>query len=171
MGARTGIRPGGGVESVLHRDRHQSVIARVVLDLVDAVAEAVMGVELGRVAIGVKTPADGLGGAGERSQAPEWLFGPAGPFPVQAFDKDLVLNEDVVATGLRLTMSISRAATRLPTDATMPSSTPMSSSVASRWFMKAANASGEVFSRAWPAAIERPAYIAGPRRTAARKAR
>ena len=43
MGARAIVGPGGGVQPVLDRGAQQLVVARVVVDLVEPVAVAVVG--------------------------------------------------------------------------------------------------------------------------------
>ena len=51
------VGPWRGVQAVADRDRHQLVVGRVVLDLVDAVAVAVVGAQDRLVAVGQLAPA------------------------------------------------------------------------------------------------------------------
>ena len=62
------VRPRGGVQAVADGDRHQLVVGGVVLDLVDAVAVAVVGVQDWLVAVGEFAPALRLRAAGERPE-------------------------------------------------------------------------------------------------------
>jgi hypothetical protein len=55
--ARAVVGPRRGVQAVADRDRHQLVVGRVVLDLVDAVAVAVVGAQDRLVAVGELAPA------------------------------------------------------------------------------------------------------------------
>ena len=68
MRARAVVCPRRGVQAVADRDRHQLVVRRVVLDLVDAVAVAVVGAQDRLVAVGELAPALRLPAAGERPE-------------------------------------------------------------------------------------------------------
>ena len=67
VGARLRVAPRQGVEAEPDPDLHQLVPGGMELDLVDAVAEAVVGAELRRVLVGLATPALGERAAGERA--------------------------------------------------------------------------------------------------------
>ena len=58
VGARLRVAPGRGVQAVRDPDPHQLVPGGVELDLVDPVAEAVVGAELRRVLVRLDAPAD-----------------------------------------------------------------------------------------------------------------
>ena len=62
------VGPRGGVQAVADRHRHQLVVGGVVLDLVDAVAVAVVGAQHRLVAIGELTPALRLRAARQRAE-------------------------------------------------------------------------------------------------------
>ena len=65
------------MQLVLDRDPHQLVVRGVVLDRVDAVAEAVVGVQHRRVLVGGEAPADALGGAGQLAELVQLLRRPS----------------------------------------------------------------------------------------------
>ena len=68
VGAGPGLAPGRGVQAVADADPHQLVPGGVELDLVDAVAVAVVGAQLGRVLVGLDAPADRLPRAADRAE-------------------------------------------------------------------------------------------------------
>jgi len=57
MGAGPWRSPGQAVMAGVNGRRHEPVVGRVIIHLVDAMAEAIMGLQLGSVAIGVKAGA------------------------------------------------------------------------------------------------------------------
>ncbi len=70
------LTPADAVNAMLHRKRHQPMIGRVKLHLVDAPAEAVEGLKLGQIAIGVLAPLHRLFRAGRRAQRRQRLLDP-----------------------------------------------------------------------------------------------
>ncbi len=65
------VSPGGGVQPVLDGCAQQLVVAGVVVDLVDPVAVAVVGMQHRRVAVGFVAPALRLGASGEPTERAE----------------------------------------------------------------------------------------------------
>ena len=87
VGARAIIGPGRGVQSVADRGAHQFVIGGVVLDLVDAIPVAVVGVQDRAVAVGEIAPALGGGPAGQRTKFGDFVEAPATALADQGFDQ------------------------------------------------------------------------------------
>src|SRR3954468_5584530 len=71
------------MELVLGAERHQLVVGRVELDLVDAVAVAVVGLQARRVLVGEPAPLLDLGGAPDAADLAAALLGPARALAVQ----------------------------------------------------------------------------------------
>ena len=89
--AGTPVGPRSGVDAVAHRDIHQLVIGRVVLDLVDPVAVAVIRVQHRRVDVGQPAPLQRL-----RTSAEPTQFAHLGARPAGAFASQTVLQRRVV---------------------------------------------------------------------------
>src|SRR5712692_6606965 len=85
VGAWTLLPPRQGVQAVADRDLHESVPRGVKLDLVDPVAEPVVGAKLRRVRIGLEAPVDRLLRAGEAPQVVHYVVRPASAFPLERF--------------------------------------------------------------------------------------
>src|SRR6202042_979767 len=107
--ARPVVGPRRGVQSVLDRDPHQLVVGRVVFDLVDAVAIAVVGAQDGPVALGQLAPALGLPGAGNGADRGHLVQAPLTAFADQRLDKDrgrcrvvLLQERDLVDDGMSI---------------------------------------------------------------------
>ncbi len=96
VGAEPPVGPGRAVQSVPHGHVHQGVPVRVELDLVDAVAVPVVGVQDGGVALGEPPPLLGLGATRPRPQLADLRLGPAGALPAQRLQEGGV-GGDVVA--------------------------------------------------------------------------
>ena len=77
MGSGPVVGPRGGVQAVADGRPHQFVIRRVVLDLVDPVAVAVMGVQDRHVAVGQVAPALRGGTAGQRAEFGDLVHTPS----------------------------------------------------------------------------------------------
>ena len=88
---------GRAVEPVAHRHLHQLVVGGVVVHLVDPMAEAVVGAQLGRVPVRLEPPADGLGRAGQTPERVQVFDSPARALPLDALDQGGVSAEHVVA--------------------------------------------------------------------------
>ncbi len=88
-GVRAGpvVPPGGGVQAVPDGGAHQLVPVRVELDLVDPVAEAVVGAQHRRILVGQPPPLGGLLGAGQPAEGAQFGLGPAGAGPVQGSEQ------------------------------------------------------------------------------------
>ena len=95
MAAGPLLRPGQRVQSVRDGDVHQLVPGGVELHLVDAVAVAVVGAQLGRVLVRLPAPLDRLA-AGDLAHRADLRLGPAATLAVQRLDQRAVLLEDVV---------------------------------------------------------------------------
>lgn len=87
VGAGTVVRPGRGVQTVCDRGAHQLVVGGVELDLVDAVTDAVVGVQHGAVAVGELTPALSLRASRERAQRGDLVEAPLPAFANQRLDE------------------------------------------------------------------------------------
>ncbi len=97
VGAGRRDRPGGRVEAVADGHPHQLVVGGVVGDVVDPVAVAVVGAQLGRVPVGVEPPGDGLGRPGQPAEGGQVVDGPARALPLGGLDQGGVGREHVVA--------------------------------------------------------------------------
>ena len=97
-GVRAGSRlpPRQRVQAVTDRDPHQLVPRRVDLDLVDALAEAVVGAEVRRVRVGLEAPVDRLLGPGQATELVDQVVGPGAAFALQGLAEGRVGLEDVV---------------------------------------------------------------------------
>ena len=124
VGAGPGLAPGRGVQAVADADPHQLVPGGVELDLVDAVAVAVVGAQLGLVLVGLGAPADRLPRAADRAQLARFALGPLGALAPQRLDQRPVgvegvvvlqrrgLVEDLVGARWRSTVAIVRLCAR-----------------------------------------------------------
>ena len=83
MGARPVVGPRRGVQAVADRHRHQLVVGGVVLDLVDTIAVAVVGVQDRLVAVGQLAPALRLSAAGKRAKVGDLVEAPLPAFADQ----------------------------------------------------------------------------------------
>ncbi len=97
VGARAGLAPGQRVEAVGDPDRHQLVPGAVEDDLVDPMAEAVVGAQLGPLLVGLEAEADDPLGAAQLAQLANAALGPAGPLALQGLAQRAVLLEGVEA--------------------------------------------------------------------------
>ena len=94
LAARTTWAPGAvvgprrGVQAVADRDLHQLVVGGVVLDLVDAVAVAVVGAQDRLVAVGQLAPALRLRAAGERPEFGDLVEAPLPALADQRLGQD-----------------------------------------------------------------------------------
>ncbi len=91
------ITPRAAGDAAAYRDRHQIMISGVKDDLVHPMAVAVMGTQLGWVAVGVLAPGLRAGGTGEASEGGQFIGGPARAMPVHRLRKSRVRVEHVVA--------------------------------------------------------------------------
>jgi hypothetical protein len=96
VGAWTLLPPRQRVKPVPDRDLHKSVPRGVKLDLVDPVAEPVVGAKLRRVRIGLEAPVDRLLRAGQVPEVVDEVMGPARAFPLQRLAQRSVSLEQVV---------------------------------------------------------------------------
>ena len=80
---RAGVPPRRGVHPGADGHVHQLVPGRVELDLVDAVAEPVVGAQHGRVLVGQPAPVLRLGGAGAAADLADLRLRPAGALAAQ----------------------------------------------------------------------------------------
>ena len=87
MGSRSVVGPGRGVQAVADRDAHEFVVGGVVLDLIDAIPVAVMGMQHRPVAIGEITPALGGGSAGDRPELADLIEAPLPTLADQRLDE------------------------------------------------------------------------------------
>ena len=87
MRSGTLVGPWRRVQACADRDRHEFVVRRVVLDLVDTVAVAVVCVEHGLVAIGQLAPALRLCAAAERSEFGDLVDTPVAALADQRLDE------------------------------------------------------------------------------------
>ena len=96
VGAGPRLAPGQRVQAVADPDPHQLVPGAVELDLVDAVAVAVVGAQLGLVLVRLEAPADRLARAADRAQLAGAVLGPLGALAAQRLDQRPVGVEGVV---------------------------------------------------------------------------
>ena len=73
------------------------MVGRVIVDLVDAVAEAVVGAHHGRVLVGEPAQLDRLGAAGERADLARLLVDPAGALALNRLHEGHVAGVEVDA--------------------------------------------------------------------------
>src|SRR5260370_14067238 len=97
MRARARLAPRQSMEAVADGDLHESVPCRMELRLIDAVAEAVVGVELGRVGVRLKAPGDRLLSAGEPSELVDGVLRPRATLTLERLAQGRVGVEEVVA--------------------------------------------------------------------------
>jgi hypothetical protein len=109
VGAGPVVGPRRGVQAVADGDAHQRVVGGVVLDLVDAVADTVVGVQHRAVAVGEFTPALGLRAARERPELGDLVEAPPPALADQRFGEHrrgrrvVVLEQrDLVGDGVRV---------------------------------------------------------------------
>ena len=88
MRAGAVVCPRCGVQAVTDRDRHQFVVGRVVLDLVDAVPGPVVRVQHRPVAVGEFTPALRLRASGEGTQLGDLVEPPPATLADQRLGED-----------------------------------------------------------------------------------
>jgi hypothetical protein len=101
--------PGERVRLVLDADLHQLVPGRMKLNLVDAVAEAVVGPQDGRIAIGLKSPGDDLCAAGHFAEPRQPVETPGAPLAGHGLaQRDVAGEEVVVLEGRRLVLDAMR---------------------------------------------------------------
>src|SRR5512146_1060330 len=96
MRARLWIAPGCGMQSPADSAAHQLMPGRMKAHLVDAMAVAVVGAQLGRVAVGLLAPGDGLLGASDGADLAQALRRPARALARHALAQRGVLFEEVV---------------------------------------------------------------------------
>ena len=96
VGAGARFAPGQRVEAVADGDLHQPVPRGVELDLVDAVAEAIVGAQLRRVGVGLESPGKGLFGAGEAAQLEHHVLRPGAALPFEGLAQRAAGLEQVV---------------------------------------------------------------------------
>ena len=96
VGAGTGFAPGRGVQAVADPDSHQLMPGGVELDLVDPVAVAVVGAQLGLSLVGLHSPLDRLARAADRPQLARAALGPLAALAPQRLLQRLVGVEGVV---------------------------------------------------------------------------
>ena len=80
-------RPRRAVQAVFDGDAHQLVVLRQVVDLVDAVAVAVVRAQHRRVLVGQPSPLLRGLAVGERAEVAHLGLGPAGALAVQALEQ------------------------------------------------------------------------------------
>jgi hypothetical protein len=95
MGAGPRLAPGLTVEPLADRERQEGVPGRVELDFVPAAAEAVEGVEDGRVPVRLHSPVAHLLTAEALPEGGELRLRPAGPLPAERLDERPVGGEQV----------------------------------------------------------------------------
>ena len=96
MGAGARFAPGHRVQPVADPDPHQFVPGAVELDLVDPVAVAVVGAQLGLLLVRLEAPADRLRRAADRPQLARFVLRPAAALALQRLAQDAVGVEGVV---------------------------------------------------------------------------
>src|SRR5256884_9479357 len=96
MRAGPRLAPRQRVEAMPYRHSHELVPCRMELDLVDAVAEAVVGAQLRRVGVGLEAPVDRLLRAGERAEVADQLLSPGGALTLERLAQGRVGFEQVV---------------------------------------------------------------------------
>jgi hypothetical protein len=87
VGAGAVVGPRRGVQAVGHRDGHQFVVGGVVLDLVDAVAVAIVGAQDRLVAVGEFAPALRLPATRQLAQLGHLVETPMAALPDQRLDE------------------------------------------------------------------------------------
>src|SRR4029077_8441536 len=113
VGARARFAPGRRVQALVDADPHQFVPGAVELDLVDTVAVAVVGAQLGLLFVRLEAPADRLGGAADGAQLARLLLGPAGALALQRLGQDAIGVEGVVVLQRRRLVEDLMGAARL----------------------------------------------------------
>jgi len=96
VGTRLRLPPRQGVQAVGDVDVHELVPGGVELDLVDAVAEAVVGAQLRRVLVGEPAELDRLAAARDRPDRADRVHGEVAALPRDRLDEGPVRLEDVV---------------------------------------------------------------------------
>ena len=91
------LAPGQRVQAVRDPERHQLVPRRVELDLVDPVAEAVVGAQPRRVLVRLRPQPDRVRAPADRAELAGSLRGPVAALAPQRLDQHPVGLEDVVA--------------------------------------------------------------------------
>src|SRR5947199_6478 len=100
--------PGPRARLVADGEAQELVPGGVELDLVDAVAVAVVGTEDGRIGVRLHAPAERLA-AGELAERPHPLLRPGGPLAAEALGQGAVRGKEVVALeGWRLVQDLVR---------------------------------------------------------------
>ena len=95
VGAGPGLAPGHRVQAVGDADRHQLMPGAVEDDLVDPVAEAIMGAQLGALLVGLETEADHPRRAAQLAQLADPVLRPAAALAPQRLDQGTILLEAV----------------------------------------------------------------------------
>jgi hypothetical protein len=83
------------VQAVFDRDGHELVVDGVVLDLVDAVAVAVVGAQDGWVRVGEPAPLLGLLAAGQPAERVDLVDRPGGAVPGQRLEQRRIVTHVV----------------------------------------------------------------------------
>ena len=96
MCARAGFTPRQGMEAMTDGNLHQPVPRGVELDLVDAVAEPIVAVQLRRVGVGQKAPGDGLFGARQPAELGDHVLCPRPALSFEGFAQGKIGLEEVV---------------------------------------------------------------------------
>ena len=96
VSARLRVLPRRGVQLVLDREAEQLVPGRVELDLVDAVADPVVGLQLRRVLVGGGAQGDDPLRAGKLADGRDPRLGPIGPLAAHGLAQRAIRLEDVV---------------------------------------------------------------------------
>src|SRR5690606_26970489 len=96
MGTGFRVGPRRGMNSFAQRHRHQVVIARMKLDVINAVAIAVMRLKTRFLLVGLEAPVDYLGRAGAHGVLLDFLCAPAAAFARYCFLQGLVTGPRVV---------------------------------------------------------------------------
>jgi len=92
---------------VLHRERHDPVPGRIELDLVDAVAVAVVRAQLGRLLVRARAERQGLGASAQRGEGADPLCCPAGALTLEPLAQRRIDGEEVdVREGRRLVLDL-----------------------------------------------------------------
>ena len=95
-------RHGAPCSPCVDRGRHQLVVVREVVDLVDPVAVPVVGAQDGRVLVGEPALLLRLLAAGQRAELAHLVLGPAGALAVQALEQGRVVGSVVTDERRRL---------------------------------------------------------------------
>src|SRR5439155_991102 len=96
MGARPRHAPRQRVKAVTDRDLHELMPGWMELHLIDAVAEAVVRVQLRRILIGLEAPADRLLGPGQVPEIGDQVLRPRGALSLHRLAQRPVGFEEVV---------------------------------------------------------------------------